>query len=229
MNLPYTHNLRPLDIYMNEIKDKGIFKAKKDCFDLFNEVYFNRTPNQYSQTVSKFKDLFLGKLYTFNYNHPINEEKLEWFDRKPIILVVNSEYYKPTKHHLITGINLEFIPLEMRIFIIDKVFESFKRLIEEDLKKANGQITLVQPKQIFNPNIDFYGIIKYILGTVLKSNFEFAVRKYWWKKMTNIKNIPYEHWGFIPLIDAKMIVGKNIEEIHQLYWKSKHSKTKIKN
>lgn len=224
---PKLEHLNPYNVYMDLIKNNGLFQAKKHAYDTFNEVYFNRQPNEHSMVLSRFKDVLKGKFYTFNYLNPLNKDKLEFYDRRPIILVTNTEYYAPTKHHLVTGINFNFIPNEVKIFMIDKLFKSFEKLILSDIRRNKDNERMPIPKDLFNPNFDYYGLVKYVFNTLLKSNFNFAVRKYIWNKSSFIKNIDYEHWGYIPLLDSKMTVGLSIEQIYQLYWQERNKKIKL--
>lgn len=221
---------RPMDTHMDMIREFGLNNAKQHAFELFKEIYYNRQPNEYTRVMTKFKDVFKGKIYTFNYKHPINEDILDFYDKRPTVMIINSEFYKETNHHLITGINLNFIPYEIKKFMIEKVWEVFEQLIIMDIKRSEGKPSLILPQQIFNPNFDFYTLIKYVLNTLIKTQFEFAVRRYWWKKMSFIKCIDYSHWGLIPFIDTKDTVNLDLSQIHKLYWMNKHKKdSKIKN
>lgn len=213
----------PFKIQEDYLKKFGLIKSRTEVYRYFNEKYFRPQPSDASKIILAFKDFHIGKIYTFSYNNPIYKDVLEFYDAKPIILVLSSEYNKNTKHHIITGINLNFIPYEIKKNVIQIIWTKFEKLIEMDFnKQKKGKLGPFEP--IFKPNYDYYGLLVYLLENIAKSNFKFAVRRYWWRKIYLPMNIEYEDWSLIPFIDSKDAVGLTIENIYNLYWRDKIKK-----
>jgi hypothetical protein len=58
----------------------------------------------------------------------------------------------------------------------------------------------------------------------MKSGFEFAIRKYWWRKIYQPMLIDYEHWALVNLVETKDVVGESLTNIHKKYWEHKLKK-----
>jgi hypothetical protein len=207
----------PLETYKDYHKEYGMLKGRQNVFEYFLNSYYKPTPKLKQRQVNSFKQLFPGRIYTFKYK-PLYKDVLDYYDKRPIILAVDS-FNAKTGNNITVGINLNFIPNRVRLNMLEVLFKSFKRLIDNDLRKRKNDKYNGLPSYLFSSNYDYFGIIDYIFQSIVKSGYKYAIRSYIFTRMNNVSFIEYEDWGLIPLIESSDIVGSTTSEIHSAYWK----------
>lgn len=216
----------PKKVYQALVKKHGLKSAKTVVYNEMKNKYFEFQPDIYDKLIFAFKDYQPGKIYTFNYKNPIYKNILEFYDRRPIVLVLGKEYNRNTKHHLVLGINLNFLPDKVKANLLDIIYKEFKTLIDKDiaLKRKKKE----RSKNIFRTDVKIYPLMKKLLNEIGKIGFEFCIRKYEYRRMQLVRSVDFEDWGKVALIDSKDTVKKSIEEIYQIYWSwKKANQTKM--
>lgn len=215
----------PLKVSENINEELGWESAQQFSYERFLNKYFTYKPNDYSKIVQRFKFLIPGRLYTFKYD-PLYKDKLDFYDTRPVILCFKNYIHPTTGNNLQLGINLNFIPSDMRLFVLEAIWKVFEKMIKQDLagrKPKEGSIPNRQ-KLLFTDNYDVYGLLDYILQTIGKTGWKFAIRQYIFERISNLKWIDYIDWGYIPLLRAKDLIGISERELAKLYWSEKNRK-----
>lgn len=213
----------PISVFKDYVKEFGHNKARRLVYEYFLDRYYKPSAGfDESLLLRKFNQIQIGRIYTYTYTNPIYKDVLDFYDKRPTLLVLNAEYYEPTKHFLITGINLNFIPLITKLRILEIYQKSFRKMITADInRRTNQTITLTPVKPLIAKQKDFYRILNYIFKLV-KPDYHFAIRRYWWLKMNFIQNIDYDDWTLLPLLETRDVVGATISEIHSNFMKQKN-------
>lgn len=97
-----------------------------------------------------------GRIYTFLYPNPKDKSKL--WDANPTIL------YLGKKFGLDVGINLNLLPGNMKLDVIDAIYDRYSSVIEKNIKRHDGNankesglgISYDSIKQMFGNGIDKY-------------------------------------------------------------------------
>lgn len=194
--------------------------------DYFMTNYFAPTPNKRSQLVRNYKGLMPGKIFTYQYD-PLYKDELAFYDRRPIIMCIKNYYCERTKHELTVGINFNFLPKEIRTFVLELIWKSFDKIMEDDYAERQSGGGVGRQKLLFNDQFDFYGLLGYLLSTVGRTEWKFAIRQYIFQRMDNVKWVDYLDWGWIPMLKSRDLIGISERELIKLYWKRK-TKTGIK-
>ena len=216
----------PKVVQENMLKLFGMHRAQKITYEYFNDSYFRPTPsNDKEDIIKNLKHLLAGRMYTFQYD-PLYKDTLSFYDERPIMLCIKSYIHPNTKNRLQMGINLNFIPMEIRMFLLETLWKAYKPIIEVDIRRRtyDGKIQPVgRQTKLFTDTYDFMAILDYLWQTMAKSGWRFALRQYIWDRIYNGKFIDYDDWGYTTLIDTKDTVGESIEQIHKIYWKKKNA------
>ena len=149
---------------------KSFRDAQKNSLDLFNDSKDSKSDN----TINKHIQFLLpGRIYTYDYD-PVTKDILAFYDKHPLVLAIDHKFTKSGKR-LDIGINLNFLPFEAKLAIMDVTFKSYGLYI-----KGN--------KILFPKNVDRqrrlpinYEIIKRLLG----ENAKFAIRTYYTHRRSN--------------------------------------------
>jgi len=209
--------LHPKDVF-NEIQNKMSWhEASQKVYKILFEKYFKPTPPKAPDLVRQLKGFFPGKIYTFMYD-PKLRDVLQYFDERPIMLSIKTEPIN-------LGINFNFIPLEMKTLMINTLWDTFSAVIEYNQTKINKK-QVMQQKPLFLEGYDYMELLDVMWEYTQKSAYRFALRHYLYDRMAMPKEIAYSDWGLIPFIDSKDVVGKELSEIHRLYWAYKLQQSK---
>jgi len=201
--------LSPKEVF-NEITNKMSWhEASQKVYKFFLEKYFKPVPPKAPDLVKQLKGLFPGKIYTFIYD-PKYRDILEYFDERPIMLSIKNDPIN-------LGINFNFIPLEIKILMIDKLWDKFSDIIKYNQTKINKK-QVMQQKPLFFESYDYMKLLDLIWEYTQKTAYRFAIRRYLYDRITMPKEIAYSDWGLIPFINSKDIVGLELSEIYRLYW-----------
>ena len=181
--------------------------AAKDISEWYNGAYADK--KDLSVFALRITDkMQLGKMYRFVYT-PLNKENLNWYDRNPLILFVGRFEFSDSK--MDCGINLNLLPFEVRVFLMDKIFTLFKRKI---LPQISGRLANNAKKQ--RPlNIAFEDINR----IVKKLFISYAVRFYAPKKRRQTAVISYEHWSKMMLLEIYKFKKTNPNKVYKGYYK----------
>lgn len=149
---------------------------------LYHEVFKNPKEFQYTKSLMK-----QGHLFIFEYKNPKYKgtSVLPWFDKYPLVLSLGPKVTQLGLRNI--GINLHLLPPKIRIIVLCKVFDLYKRFYRY-------QIFLKIEQPI---NIDYTEIVKRLEFVGIK----FAIRMYIPQRMNQIVHFPYKTWYkaiFIP-------------------------------
>ena len=88
------------------------FRARVRNIKVSSEAFYRRELG----TLNKAKRFLEGRMYTFFYD-PKTKEKLPYYDRFPLVLIldINPDGF--------TGLNLHYLPPRMRISFLDELFK----------------------------------------------------------------------------------------------------------
>jgi len=220
----------PLTVQKDMLKEFGWGESIHMAYEYFNDNYFAPRPGGGKEDIAlQYKKLLPGRMYTFQYD-PKYKDVLSFYDNRPVILVIKSYIHENTGNNLQLGVNLNFIPKEIRVFLLEKLWQAYSKMIEADIKKRSkpddsGELrTDGRQTLLFTKNYDFEKLLDYLWDTLSKSNWKFALRQYIWSRISNGKFIDFDDWGLSTLIDTKDTMGMSIGQIHKLYWSAKSTK-----
>lgn len=226
--MQYSDLISPLNFYKIKENIEGWEKSGHNVYKYFMKEYFKPVKNPRTDIITNFKFLIPGRIYTYQYD-PLYKDVLDFYDKRPIMLCIKNYIHPKTKNNLQLGINLNFIPKEIRVFIIESIWKSFKKIIERDLEQRElDQDPKLRQTMLFTDTFDYYGLLEYLLGTVAKTNWKFAIRQYIWERIDNAKFIDYTDWRYISFLEAKDLVGISERELLKIYWKDKNRREQIK-
>ena len=205
----------------------GVQAAKVYYYNDFTNKYF--TPIVQESTVQQllaFKHLIPGKIYTYQYS-PIGAGTLDWYDTRPIIISIRHYKAESTSNPIEFGINLNFLPAQAKKIVLDRLYQTYRSLIDRNMRNIESGNILNQ-KPLFTDTHDFIKVLDYLWDSVGNTNYRFACRNYIFDRMKNIKAVDYSDWGQILFLESRDITGASIGQIYKEYYDSKHKKTKQK-
>lgn len=216
----------PYDFSARVSVKRGWEAARQWAHEYFMQKYFKLIPNETSEMIKRMRMFIPGRIYTYQYD-PLYRNKLDFYDERPVMLCIKTYIHPKTNNNIQLGLNLNFIPAEIRTYILSKLWEVFAKGIKKDVegRPENDNIASRQ-KLLFSPTFDVYGLLDYILGTVGKTYWTFGIRNYIFDRITNPKLIDYDDWGYIPLLSTNEIVGISERELLKIYWREKNKKGK---
>ena len=208
-------------IRYNELK-RVVVNPTKTYTDIFSDIYIKNTrqktgiddTNEEEAVLSKGK-FIPGKIYTYSYD-PLYKDVLDFYDTRPIVLVNNSFYAPGTGNNILEGINLNFLPTEIRVQTLEKFYYTFKDDIDRSrLAASQGQVNLS-----ISRIMSFFADVamKLKLFSSAGVGYQFAYRRYIISRINDLRYVEYNHWEYLPFMDSRYTVGKMPEEIHKEYW-----------
>jgi len=208
------------------IAKHGFQKAKVKAYQYYLKEYAN--PNfddrRLDLLIRQYKDLIPGMVYTYRYN-PLNKSWLDFYDKRPIMFLISSRIAS-TGNLIQFGVNLNFIPTEICVNLIDGVVKTYRPILEKNQEKIEkGLASKVKP--LFTPNYDYMKVLDYLWKQSGATGYQFALRSYIFPRMKEIKTIPVKDWGLMTLIDTKETAKLPIEAIHQRFWEEKIKTDKV--
>ncbi len=144
-----------------------------------------------------------GKMYAFRYFTPDEN----FYDTFPIVIGLGKSYGTNQ-----LGINLHYIPYDIRVSLIKDIIRSFSDFFESQLK-AVGKPN----NQIFNRNFTYDAVMQ-SLGK--KYNISYAIRQYRLNRVRNPRILGYEDWYIGVVNDDNFFFGGSIREAQELYYKN---------
>lgn len=183
--------------------------------------FYPKKTSKFPYLITDFKNANIGNLYTFEYNSPKTADILEYYNTRPVILLVKTWYCENTKNLLFDGINVNFLPPEIRTVVLNTVYKQFER-------RYLSQGTKTFPESIIENDEGMYIILKILLNSLFKSGFEFAYRRYIFTLTEKIQHVFLPYWKCVAIYDTSDsdVVGASPYEIYNLYWDWRRAKSK---
>ncbi len=185
MAIKKPHKKQPTKKY--NLLDDGIKKdplyKKRDASSTPDKAYNNIIEN----TKSNKKPL-PGQLIVFDYNTPIHEDELEYYDAQPCTImfgVVNTD-----RGRRVLGFNLHYYPPKMRYVIMNGIFNMFKGFF-----LSNWDIGTNKANKKFNYNN--------IITQLKRYDLTFGVRMYDPKLMTIPHTVPPDMFATAMFTEGK--------------------------
>ena len=192
-----------LDLYKDE-KNKDALR--KEAFTYFK--------------ARKLKFFIPGRIYTFAYN-PHGQDILDFFDKRPMVFIIGQFISSTTGYNIVQGINLNFLPEQVRALFLDTMINTFGKAYEEaDQMSDKDQIALMRS---INTMVTNWYFMTGIFDKKAKIGLQFATRNYDLARMIQPVLIEIEDFSMIPYFIPKEFVGKSPAFIYQLYLKSKNN------
>lgn len=172
---------------------------------LYQTVFKDPKTYKYNKSL-----LAQGKLFTFEYKNPKYKgtKQLPWFDKYPMVLSLGPVTTKQGIRNL--GFNLHLVPPKIRIIILCKIFDLYKRVYRYQVfYKKEGSVQIKY--QYILKSLDRYGV-------------DFCVRMYIPARQNQIVCFPYKDWSKAIFIPSRSYDSIKAPKLINL-WK-KHIKTK---
>jgi hypothetical protein len=171
--------------------------------------------NQWYKTVGKSKgDTSIqsyagpfqpGKIYIFRYQDPVTKERLEQWDANPVVLSLG------TVDGNDIGVNLNYLPQDIKLRVLDKIYKSFGSKIEEQESKKPGQAKAQKPILSFNE--------KTIMKFLNTAGLGYAIKRYVTNLRQSTKVVSAEGWVYIPLLNLAQFKKTDIRKAQSGYSK----------
>jgi hypothetical protein len=146
-----------------------------------------------------------NQLCIFDYDTPKTEDKLEWWDRNPLVLVLQPFITKEDKIRVM-GINLHLLPMNIRKLVLYQAFHMYKAAYSAKLftdRKNDLQVNIQW--QVIKKQLD-------------KVGSDFAIRMYIQQLMKNVIEFNQEDWAKAVYIPSRAYEKTNLAELERL-WK----------
>ena len=153
-----------------------------------------------------------GKIYLFDYEEPITEARMPWWDAEPVVLSLGQEGSTDI------GLNLNLFPSREREIIVEKIFNTFQSRIESATRGNYNENALRQQPLA---QCEYSRII----NMMRRYGIGYGVRRYLPNLKSNQGVIAYEKWVDATLFEGGNIQGAGIGQVHagfRKYIKSKN-------
>lgn len=209
----------PKDFYK---ENRTNAKIRRESYKMFFDKYqMNKPdPDGFKLTERELykpssKNFFIpGKIYTFRYD-PLFKNKLDYFDRNPIILCHDNIKAKGTGNELVVGVNLNLLPEKIKAGTLQIFYENFKQDIEQGEYKANRGQTHISARLI-KSLVDWLSTVSVFKNSNI--HYDFSYRQYIKPRIQHASLVEYDDWNYIPFIRPQEIMGKSLNEIYNDYY-----------
>lgn len=190
-----TYSQRVLE-YKNSTKNLTELISKTNS--LFERKYFNT-----SKSTKVFSLPFIpGEIYSFYYKTPTKISKDRIFiNRNPIVLCTESVKNKEGDL-ILKGIDLIVVPMDLRLKIIERIYDNFYPLIQSN---SEGKIN---PLPLTSSNL------KKLLSGTGYENASFGFKTSFFD---NITSVSLDDWPSIPYLTNSYIEGMDLKGIYTEY------------
>lgn len=209
--------MKLISTQVKEVKNKykNIQSAYREAERTLNKVFYHPKFKSFirmkqDNIISNLNEIKVGNIYTFEYKEPKYKDVLDFYNTRPNILLVKTWYCENTKNYLADGINLNFIPSDIRTVILDLVYKYFKKHYNKEGYKN-------KPKGVITNFGGIYTLLQVILKNLTVSGFEFAYRRYIFDIINEMQHIHVPYWKDVALFESKEIVGAYSWEVFELY------------
>lgn len=180
----------------------GKLLARKKAELWFTLGMRNRSKKEVASTGQRFRS---GKIYVFRYDTPKGIDRLEWWDRNPVVLALDP--YKGND----VGINLNLLPVQIKEQLLDFVYDRMQGQIESKTKGANSENAIRQGSIMLS-----YSGAKAFLQ---QYGFDFAIRQYIPNLKASQAVVAYENWANIALCDFIDLNGTTVAKVKAAFRK----------
>lgn len=182
--------------------------SKKEIVTWFDQ---NKDTSQIYKVTDK-TNLIKGKFYKFLYK-PKNPQK--FYDSFPLILALGESEQSTQTNKLDLCLNFNYLPRDVKVFIIKKLFKVFEL-------KINSQTKLVPLQALYQKGFD---VDYYDLKDILKGiNISFAIQNYIPFNRGDTYILSLENLYRIPFLENYNFVGTNFQTIEGMYYQSLNKK-----
>ena len=185
-------------------------KARQGAEKWFEEASRSIRDMSVSTHARPFK---FGMIHVFRYDKPKHLERLEWWDRNPVVLALD-----PHDSGTDVGINLNLLPVEFKEDLLDMIYDRMEGQIKSKSGRSRENNALTQGEITL--------IYKDIKKFLVQFGFDFAIRQYIPELKKNQKVVSYESWAKIALCNFQDLNGIGINEVKRMY--RDHLKTRSK-
>lgn len=165
--------------------------------------YYDNYQNNPAKYVKR-RVLQPGTLCIFDYDTPKTEDKLEYWDRNPLVLVLQPFYTKEEKI-VIQGINMHLLPPNIRRLVLYQCFYMYKTEYTAQLFTDKAALQVNIEWQIVKKQLDKFAA-------------DFAYRRYISSLMKNVIEFNQEDWIFAIQIPSRAYEKTSIQDLERR-WK----------
>lgn len=159
-----------------------------------------------------------GRCYTYEYD-PLYKDALDFYDKRPIIFCLKTYHCENTGNDLVVGLNLNFLPPQIRVTVLEFYWNSFKKEIETAEKSYWEDKIFYTVSKIIEFLKDW--VLQVKIFTQRNQNLNFAFRQYIQTRIKNPVLIEYNDWSeLLPFLNSKDIEGLGLPEIYNKYFES---------
>lgn len=219
----------PINTY-NDQTNKS--KLRKEVFSMFEKKYvkqpftvFDDLFETNERVLAKKLNFFLpGRIYTWQYD-PEGKDYLDFYDKRPIVLVHSQFQAKTTGNTIVQGLNLNFLPELQRVETMEIFWQLFKKDIEQAEQKIDkDEIGLIT--RAWQYLTDWYFTTK-VFNQQGKIGYQWAYRNYIIKRIAQPVLIELEDWELIPYFLPKEFQGKQPAQVWSEYVQYKSQLAKV--
>jgi hypothetical protein len=196
---------------------------RKEYKTRFQDIYVNKSITKTGLGDTDEEDAILGlgkfipgKIYTYEYD-PLYKDVLSYYDKRPIILV-NEVYKAKNGNDIVRGINLNFLPEEIRVATLQQFFKTFEGEITKSEEAAFKGTIFQGVGKIISFFRDWVQVLS-MFGSSAGVGYQFAYRSYIIDRIKNLRYVEYQHWEMIPFLNPEEITGAGVSQIYLEYWK----------
>lgn len=183
-------------------------QSVKDTLDWYKNAYKDKTiPDVYAY--DKLERSIIGKFLKFNYS-PANKADLEFYDKTPLILCIDSHKYENSPLCL-RGINMNFFPYEIKAYIVSTLAKKYYSKIEYQMKIKPRDARMQKGLQLTQEEIR---------DVLIKVNTSFSSRNYFTNKIENLSSISFENLYRIPFLEEHNFVRTNVKKLRKTYYQT---------
>jgi hypothetical protein len=206
---------RPLISYDKELMRKGFAVAVRENTHYYVNKYLTTSSHfETPLTRIRYTTFFPGRVYTYHY-YPIGRKKLDFYDLKPITLILAKKSLKKKRSILYTGINFNYIPNTFRANVMDLYYTAYRTQLESDMIPQMSDNIQIAPGYLFSPDFNFSLNFRTLLQQHYGDKFKLSIRKYRTEMISSIKLVEYTDWYKTAFISSDHYVRTNLNEVHK--------------
>jgi hypothetical protein len=161
-----------------------------------------------------------GMIYTFIYKEGIQNlfqnSKKNYIDYIPIVFCINNgkDYFN--------GINFNMLPEEERLKFLDYYYDIYKEFFSDvENYTQNDKLRINENFIRYIKSGNNTSIFMKIFNKKFNASFDYAFRKYNFKKIIQLRLIEYEEWKYIPFFKPneafKLLNEKAIQDLYYVF------------